>query len=121
MAIAESGGESLDLGLDARRHVFGRSVGHVAVRPTGVLAGRRPRRIEQALLRQQHKGLLGDLAPTHGGLGVGELLQRSREVYRAGSRAVLRTPGNRGVERPIDLEDPGPVLVPLQRPAVSRA
>src|SRR5258708_31856656 len=34
-AIAKTGRETLDLFLDSLRHIVGRSVGHVAISPTG--------------------------------------------------------------------------------------
>ena len=41
------------------RHVHRRAVRHVAVAPQGVLARRRPGRVDHAGLRHQHEGLLG--------------------------------------------------------------
>jgi len=55
-AVAEAGGETLDLGLDAREHVFARAVGDVAVGPGDVLAGRGAGGIEEGRLGERTNG-----------------------------------------------------------------
>lgn len=45
--IAESGGKTLNLSFDSRKHIFLRAVGDMAVSPGCVLARRRASRIKQ--------------------------------------------------------------------------
>ena len=78
--VAEAGREPLDLRLDAIRHVDGRSVRHVAVGPRRVRAGRRPARVEQARLREQHERALGETTALHVALRRGDLVERAAEV-----------------------------------------
>ena len=58
-AIAEPRSEPLDLRFDRARHVFRRSMGDVAISPSGVLPGRSAGVIEQALLRDQNERSIG--------------------------------------------------------------
>ena len=53
-ALPETGRETFDLVFDARAHVLHGAVGHVAVRPGGVLAAGRAGRVKQAGLDEQH-------------------------------------------------------------------
>src|SRR5258708_27480486 len=63
-AIAEAGRESLDLRFNLIRHIRAAVEGNMAVRPKCVLTTRRPRFIEQTLLRDQHERALGNFS-TH--------------------------------------------------------
>ena len=90
----------------------------MAVRPYGVLALRRARLVEEALLGEQDKGPLGVFPAGDGGLAGGDLLQRPAEVDGPGTPALLRLPGDRAVEREVDLEDAGAVAVALEGPPI---
>src|SRR5215217_5167874 len=113
-ALPEAGGKAFYLGFDPPRHVEGRAVGDVAVRPHSVLALRSAGGVEEALLREQYEGPLRVLSPGDGGLARGDFLQRPTEVHGPGTPALLRSPGNRTIEREVDLEDAGPVAVALE-------
>src|SRR5215204_2314146 len=113
-ALPEAGGEAFYLGLDPPRHVEGRAVRDVAVRPHGVLALRSAGGVEEALLGEQDKGPLRALLPGDGGLARGDFFQRPTEVHGSGPQALLCLPGNRPVEREVHLEDAGAVAVALQ-------
>src|SRR5581483_5034188 len=76
------------------------------------------RRVEQALLGEQHERALGMSAPGYLGLGRGDLRQRPAEVNRARAPARGRPPRDRAVEREVELEDPRAVPVPAQAPPV---
>ena len=83
------------------------------------------RRVEQALLRQQHIRPLGVPAAADGALGGGDLRQRAAEVNGRRPGARRRRPGDRPVQRPVDLEHAGAVAVALElrggsRPAAGR-
>src|SRR5690606_4115034 len=92
-AVAEPGREALDLGLDALGGVLRRAVGHVAVGPDGVEAGRRAGRVEEAGLGEDQDRALRD-APLPGRrLGSGDLVQRPPDVEGA------RAPGRFGEPR----------------------
>src|SRR5919112_2865411 len=117
-ALSEAGGEAFDLAFYPARHVEGRAVGDVAVRPHSVLALRSARGVEEALLGEQDKGPLRVLSPGDGGLARGDFLQRPTEVHGPGTPALLRSPGYRTIEREVDLEDAGPVAVALEGPPI---
>src|SRR5687767_7387805 len=51
------------------------------------------------------------LAPPHGGLRGGDLLERSAEVDRAGAEALSGAPRDGSVERVIDLEHAGSAAI----------
>ena len=93
--VAEAGREALELRLDARGHVDAGAARHVAVGPGGVLSGRRARRVEQALLRDDHVRPLRVLAAPDGRLAADDLLERSADVDGAGALALGRAPGDR--------------------------
>ena len=118
--LAEAGREALDLRLDPLRHVDARAVRDVAVRPGRVPPGRRARRVEEALLGEQHERPLRDLPAPRRRLRRRDLLQRRSEVDGPGACAFLRPPGDRPVERPVELEHARPVAVALQPAAVAR-
>ena len=106
----ETGSEALDLGFEAREHVFGAAVRHVAVGPGDVLAGGRAGGIEEGGLGEQDEGTRGGAAGGHGGLGGGDLLEGAAEVNGGGKGAVGRGPGDGSGEGVVDLEDSGAVV-----------
>ena len=83
----------------------------MAVGPGGVLALRRARGIKEALLRQQHERSLRRDAARHALLGGGDLLQRPAEMNRARASACGILPGNRAIQRVVDLEDARPIAI----------
>jgi len=107
--VGEAGGEPLDLGLDARRHVDRRARRHVAVGPERRPPGRRPAVVDDRRLDDEAEGGLGVAAGVHLGLGPPDLGQRAADVDGAGDGGGLGGPGHRPVEGPVDLADPGPV------------
>src|ERR671910_471270 len=117
--VAEARSKALDLRLHPFRHVHGRPVRDMAVRPEGVLSGRGPRLVEEALLRDDHVRPLRRLAAPDGVLGLDDLSRRAADVHGSCARALLRRPRHGAVERPIELEHTGAVAVAAQRPQVA--
>ncbi len=91
----------------------------MAVGPSGVLPVRRPQGIEQALLREQHERPLGNAAPPRLALRRDDLRERPAQMHRGGPRALRGAPRDRPVERPVELEYPGPVPESLHPSAVA--
>src|SRR5690606_27069150 len=103
-AVAEPGREALDLGLDALGGVLGRAVGHVAVGPDGVEAGRRAGRVEEAGLGKDEKRALRD-APVPGRrLGGGDLVQGPPDVEGARAAGLFGEPRDGAGQGPVQLE-----------------
>ena len=76
-----------------------------------MFALRRPRRIEQALLGDEHIRPLRVPALPGSAFTGRDLLEGSAEVHRARARTCLGAPGDGPVERPVELEEPRPVAV----------
>ena len=93
-ALAEAGGETFHLNLDAIGHRLGRAGGHVAIAPGGVLSRRCPRRVEKAGLRQQDEGVLDTGATPRRRLGCRDLLKGSANMDGRSLGAQRITPGN---------------------------
>src|ERR1700732_4247596 len=74
-AIAEAGGEPLDLRFEGLQHIDIGAVGHVAIRPDNVLPCWGAGGIEEAGLREEDKRLLGVAAVTHVVFGWGDFLE----------------------------------------------
>jgi len=89
------GAKPFDLAFDRFGHVDVRAVGHVAVRPGGVLAFGRARRVEEALLRQEHEGAIGVVAALHGALARGDLGRGPAYVHGRGAQHVGVGPRDR--------------------------
>src|SRR5581483_12516258 len=89
------------------------------VRPGGVLAGRRARRIEQRRLRQEDERSIADAAAPRVALRRGDLVERPADVHRRGARARGSTPRDGRVERPVHLERAHAVAEALEPPAVA--
>ena len=117
--IAEPGGEPLDLGVDRRRHVDGRAVGDVAVRPQRVPARRGPRGVEQAGLGDEHERSLAVPALPRRRLGGGDLVERAADVHRCRPRRRRITPRHRRGQGVVDLEGGGPVAEPPQPASIA--
>src|SRR5262245_1266812 len=83
-AIAEAGGETLNLVLDRVSHIDGRGGGHMAIGPAGVFSVRRAGRIEQTLLGEEDIRLVGMLAVEDLLLGGGDFVECAAEVQRGG-------------------------------------
>jgi hypothetical protein len=102
--VAETGCKPLDLPLDAVGHVLRRSVRDVAVRPSGVMTGGRARRVEHALLRDEHEGLLSRPPLPDRSLVLGDLLEFPADVHRRRARAFRGLPRDRSGQRPVHFE-----------------
>src|SRR5215203_4700166 len=116
--VPETGGETFYLRLDPLRHVEGRAVWDVAVRPYGMLAFGGARLVEEALLGEQDERPLGVLTARDGGLAGGDLVQCCAEVDSPGPLAALSCPGDRAVQREVHLEDTRTVAVALEGPPI---
>jgi hypothetical protein len=80
-----------------------------------VLSCRRTGRVEEALLGEEHEGPLRDLAAPRGGLRRGDLFQRRSQVDGRRTTALLGSPWDGRVQRPVELEHAGPVPEALER------
>ena len=79
----------------------------MTVRPQGVLACRRPRRIDEGLLGHQHEGALGVASGGDLGLTDRNLRCGPPDMHGSGETAVFVGPWHLFVERVIDLNAPG--------------
>src|SRR5689334_13910759 len=86
-AIAKAGRETFDLIFDRRCEIALGAAGSVTVRPECLLARRRTRRIEEALLRNQNKRSFRIAVLCNFALAQGNFLQRSAEMNRSGTPA----------------------------------
>ena len=118
-ALAEARRKALELGLHALGHVDGRAVRDVAIHPRGLLAARRARRIEQALLADEHERPRRYPAPRHRVLAGRDLVEGPAEVDGARAQALRRPPGDRSVERVVDLEDARSAAIAAQLRAIA--
>ncbi len=64
--VAEAGSEALNLILQFLKHVYRGSIRNMTIGPGRMFAGRGPRVIEEARLRQQNEGTIGVLSASHG-------------------------------------------------------
>ena len=80
--IAKARGEALDLSLDPLGHVDVRPRRHVAVGPERLLAGRCPRRVDDARLDDDAIRALGVSPGCHLGLALGDFGEASRRGAR---------------------------------------
>src|SRR5579864_4817488 len=96
----ETGGEALDLRFDGIREVGRGTVGDVTISPGRMFSLGRAAGVEQARLGKQDERSAGMVRfPRR------YFFERAPEMYRTGAAAGVRGPGDRGVERPIELED----------------
>src|SRR5882724_5790697 len=107
--ISEPGGEPLDLTFEPLERVHRRSVGDMTVGPSDVPTLGRPRRIEQARLRQQHKRLLRVFTAANRCLGAGYLSGGPAQVHGGSPRARSSSPPDRTGECIIHFEGTGAV------------
>ena len=75
-------------------------------------------RVEEARLHEQDERAGGMLALRGRLLRGGDLVERAAEVHGARARDLRRAPGDRPVERPVELEDARPVAVAREPPRV---
>jgi hypothetical protein len=118
-AAEEAGREALDLPLDRVRDVDRAGVRDVPVDPGGVLPRRRARRIREARLGDEDEGRLRGPSAPDLPLRSRDLLERAAEMDDARAAARLRRPGNRRVERVVDLVGRGSVAERLELRAVA--
>src|SRR4029077_20622704 len=103
--VAEARRVALHLRLDRLGHVPVAAVRDVAVRPRGVPPGRRTRTVPQARLREQDERAGG----AGGALWRGALPPPPAGVQGRRERATLVAPGDRSLQRPVELERTRPV------------
>ena len=111
--VAEAGREALDLRLDRRRSCRASSRTARGSRPTPLClpAGARLASKTAGLRRAARTGGRA-CRPGHGLLARRDLLERAAEVHGARARATSGArPRDRSVERPVELEDAGPVAI----------
>src|SRR5262249_49839203 len=118
--LSKTGSESLDLILYPRGHIESRTVRHVTVAPRHVSAFGCARRIKQRRLGYENKRSLGVLASFKRGFRLGNLVERTSNVNRSRSIALVRLPGNRTRQRPVQFERRRSISVPLQLEPVAR-
>src|SRR4051812_15424517 len=116
---AETGGEPLDLSLDAVEHVDVRSTGNMTIRPGHVLVRGGTAGIEQGRLAEQHKRSVARHSAPNRGLGTCDLRMRGAEMDCPRTAAWLGRPGYGLRERPVHFEDTRAVAILLQFPAVT--
>src|SRR5438067_2210608 len=120
-AVAEAGCEPLDLPLDGLGLIHRRPVRYVTVRVAGVLAPpRRPGGVELALLDDEDEGPRRMLAAPDGRLRRRDLVEGPAEVDGRRLEAAWIPPGDRPVERPVDLEGAGAVAIAPEAAHVAR-
>src|SRR5262249_4693276 len=106
--------ESFDLRLDPLCHVERRATWDVTVCPSGLTAGRHPRRIEQAGLRKENKWPRRVATAADLSLGSGDLIERASQMNGPRAQASSRRPRNRTVERPVELEAAHAIAITAQ-------
>jgi hypothetical protein len=112
--VTKPWGEPFDLGLDGVGHVVGRPCGDVAVTPGDVAAGRRPGRVPQRRLADEHERPGGVPAAVRRTFRRGDLLEAAGDVNGSRPAAQRVGPWDRAFERPVDLECGHPVLPPAE-------
>ena len=91
----------------------------MAVRPAGVLALGRPRRVEPTRLDHEDEGSLRVTTSRDLILSRHDLSESAADMHGAGLVGRLRTPRDRAVERPVHLDHARAVAEPRQAPAVA--
>src|SRR3954447_19974068 len=86
----------------------------MAVTPGRMFSGRSARRVEQALLCQQHEWSLGTLAVADCAFRCSDLDECAAKMNCPGARTVGCGPWDRAVERPVDLKDPWTVSIAFE-------
>lgn len=106
-AIAEAGGEALDLLFDAVGHVGGATRGNVAIGPAGVAAGGGAGGVDQGLLGDEHERLFGRATVRHFRFGAENVFEAAADMDGGGLATGGVAPGNRLRQGPVDFEDGG--------------
>ena len=96
-AIAKTGSESLDLRLNALRHVDLAVEWNMAVCPERVLPARGASFVKKALLRDQHKRAFGNFPARNVALSCGDFIDAASEMNCAGAAACFGFPRNRTI------------------------
>src|SRR5690606_37878425 len=112
--IPEPRRETFNLACDRIGHISSRSIRHMAIRPTGVLPGGCPRRIEYALLCKQHERFLGVPAFPYLTLALGDFIERTAQVHGPGFPCCLGLERDRLTQCPIYFEYAHAVPVAFQ-------
>src|SRR4029077_12757679 len=112
--------KAFNLSLDARQHIYRRSVRDVAIGPGDMLAGGRTCRIDKRRLSQENERPLGVFSLLHCLFRYSNLLHRPADVNSTGTRTLRCLPRNWARESVIDLEDARAIAVSLQQAPISR-
>ena len=118
--LPETGRVALHLSLYRLRHIFRRSIRHMTIGPRRMPPLRRPRRIENARLCQQHKRPVRMPAGCRRRFRGGDLFQRIADMDGARLATARCSERDTLCQRPVDLEDPHPITISLQLPSVQR-
>src|SRR5438034_5590771 len=110
-AVPKPRGESFNLRLNQGRGICARPMWHVAIGPQHVFACRRARRIEKALLREQHEWPLGQFAFPSLTFSARDFIKRSAQVDCPRASTLGRSPRNWRTESIIELEHAGTVSI----------
>lgn len=113
-AVAEAGGEALDLGFDAIGHVECGAVGEVAIGPEDVAVLRCAGGVAEGWLGDEDEGSFRVLTAEDGGFGIGDFFERAAEVEGEGIAALGRAPGDGLGEGVVDFEGGGAVAKALE-------
>ena len=117
-AIAKTGSESLDLRLNALRHVDLAVEWNMAVRPKRVLPARGASFVKKTLLRDQHKRTFGNFPARNVALSSGAFIDAASEMNCAGAAACFGFPWNRTIQGIVDFENPRCVPKRFQSAAI---
>src|SRR5690348_10204968 len=83
-------------------------------------SGRGSTRVDHGRLSQDDERTLWVCAAPYGGFGCSHFLARAAHVDRASPNASLGLPGDWPLQRPVDLEDAGPVFEAGQLASILR-
>ncbi len=109
--LAQAGGEAFDLVEQRLAGVAAIAAWHMGVGPDRVDVADRARGIGEVLLADEDEGPLRHPAPVHLALGGDGLRKGADDVDRPGPPRGLFAPGDPALDREVDLEGAGPVLV----------
>ena len=117
-AIAKARRESLDLRLNAVRHVDPAIEWNMAIRPERMASARRTRFVKKTLLCDEDKRALRNFSERNVALCRGNLVECSSEVNCAGATTSFGFPRDWFAEGIIDLENSRRVAKRLQTAAM---
>src|SRR5271155_855552 len=112
--VAKAGSETLDLIFQFLKHVYRRSMRHMAVRPRRMFVRRSSRLIEKTRLGQQNERVVGMLSVSDCRLRRGDFLKAAAEMHGHSSRAGGCFPGDGCAQCIIHFEDSGSIAVSFE-------